>query len=398
MNRLSTAITALGESATMAITARAREMREAGEDVIGFGAGEPDFATPGHIVEAAAAACADAAQHHYTAVGGSRRLREAIAAKTLAGSGIEYSPDEVLVTNGAKHAIANAFAALCDPGTEVLVPSPYWVTYPEIIKYCGATPVAVAAGPATGFKLGVDDLEAARTPRTKALLFVSPSNPTGAVYDREQTRAIAEWAAASGIWIVTDEIYGRLVYGDTEFVSLPAQHPDLIERSIVIDGVSKAYAMTGWRVGWMCGPPDVIGAAARLQGHQTSNVANVCQAAALAALEGPQEVVEQMRRSFDSRRRAMYSMLSAMDGVECAEPEGAFYCFPSVDGILGRRIAGRTVTSSADVAEVLLEVARIAVVPGEGFGTPGYLRISYALAEDLLTEGMARMGDVLAQA
>lgn len=398
MNRLSTAITALGESATMAITARAREMREAGEDVIGFGAGEPDFATPGHIVEAAAAACADAAQHHYTAVGGCRRLREAIAAKTLADSGIEYSPDEVLVTNGAKHAIANAFAALCDPGTEVLVPSPYWVTYPEIIKYCGATPVAVAAGPATGFKLGVDDLEAARTPRTKALLFVSPSNPTGAVYDREQTRAIAEWAAASGIWIVTDEIYGRLVYGDTEFVSLPAQHPDLIERSIVIDGVSKAYAMTGWRVGWMCGPPDVIGAAARLQGHQTSNVANVCQAAALAALEGPQEVVEQMRRSFDSRRRAMYSMLSAMDGVECAEPEGAFYCFPSVDGILGRRIAGRTVTSSADVAEVLLEVARIAVVPGEGFGTPGYLRISYALAEDLLTEGMARMGDVLAQA
>lgn len=396
MIRLSAAISALGESATMATTARAREMREAGLDVIGFGAGEPDFATPEHIVAAAAAACADPARHHYTAVAGSPRLREAIAAKTLADSGLDYDPSQILVTNGAKHAVANTFAALCDPGTEVIVPAPYWVTYPEIIRYCGATPVFVAAGSGTGFKLGVDDLEAVRTERTKALLFVSPSNPTGAVYGRDEARAIARWAADTGLWIVTDEIYGRLTYGGHEFVSLPAQDPALADRSVVIDGVAKAFAMTGWRVGWMCGPPDVIKAAARLQGHQTSNVANVCQAAAVAALEGPQDVVEAMRLAFDARRRRMHALLSAMDGVDCAEPEGAFYCFPSVQGLYGRTIGGRRITSSADVAEALLDAAGIAVVPGEGFGAPGYLRISYALADDLLEEGMQRMGNLLA--
>lgn len=379
----------------MAITAKAREMREAGADVIGFGAGEPDFATPEHVVAAAAAACSDPAQHHYTAVGGSARLREAIAAKVLADSHIEYSPAQILVTNGAKHAVANTFAALCDPGTEVIVPAPYWVTYPEIIRYCGAEPVFVSAGADSAFKVGVDDLERARTARTKALLFVSPSNPTGAVYGRDEARAIAQWAADAGIWIVTDEIYGRLTYGAHEFVSLPAQDPALLDRSVVIDGVAKAYAMTGWRVGWMCGPPDRIRAASRLQGHQTSNVANVCQAAAVAALEGPQDVVEEMRLVFDARRRRMHALLSSMPGVDCTEPEGAFYCFPSVDGLFGRTIAGRRLDSSAAVAEVLLDAAGIAVVPGEGFGAPGYLRISYALADDQLEAGMQRMGDLL---
>lgn len=396
MNRLSAAISALGDSSTMEITARARELREAGEDVISFSAGEPDFATPDHVVAAAVAACADPAQHHYSAVAGNPRLREAIAARTLAQSGLDYPASQILVTNGAKHAVANTFAALCGPGVEVLVPAPYWVTYPEIIRYCGATPVTVTPPRSSGFKLGVDALEEARTERTKALLFVSPSNPTGAVYGRDEARAIARWAAEAGIWVVTDEIYGRLTYGGAEFVSLPAQDPALFERSVVIDGVSKAYAMTGWRVGWMCGPPDVIRAASRLQGQQTSNVANVCQAAAIAALDGPQQVVEDMRLAFDTRRRLMHSTLAAMDGVDCAEPEGAFYCFPNVEGLYGRRIAGRTIGSSADLAEVLLEAARIAVVPGEGFGAPGYLRISYAAADDRITVGMQRMGELLA--
>lgn len=396
MNRLSATISALGESSTMEITARARHLREAGEDVFSFSAGEPDFATPGHVVAAAVAACADPAQHHYSAVAGNPLLREAIAARTLAQSGLDYPASQILVTNGAKHAVANTFAALCGPGTEVLVPAPYWVTYPEIIRYCGATPVTVTPARSSGFRLGVDALEAARTERTKALLFVSPSNPTGAVYGRDECRAIARWAAETGIWVVTDEIYGRLTYGGAEFVSLPAQDPALLDRSVVIDGVSKAYAMTGWRVGWMCGPPDVIRAASRLQGQQTSNVANVCQAAAIAALEGPQQVVEDMRLAFDARRRLMHSLLAAMDGVDCAEPEGAFYCFPNVEGLFGRRIAERTIGSSADLAEVLLEAARVAVVPGEGFGAPGYLRISYATAEDRITAGMQRMGDLLA--
>lgn len=396
MSRLSRAITSLAESSTMAITAKARALREAGEAVIGFGAGEPDFATPDHVVAAAAAACADPAQHHYSAVGGHPRLREAIVARTRAGSGLEYAPSQVLVTNGAKHAVANTFAALCDPGSEVIVPAPYWVTYPEIIRYCGGTPVAVLAGADAGFKVTVDDLEGARTGATKALLFVSPSNPTGAVYGRAEARAIAEWAAACGIWIVTDEIYGRLVYGDTEFVSLPAQHPELAGRSVVIDGVAKSYAMTGWRVGWMCGPPDLIAAASRLQGHQTSNVANVCQVAALAALEGPQRTVDDMRAAFDGRRRRMHAMLVAMDGVECVAPDGAFYCFPSVEGLYGRTIGGRTVRTSAEVADALLDTARIAVVPGEGFGAPGYLRISYAVADTHIDEGMGRMAAALA--
>lgn len=395
MNRLSTAISSLAESSTMAITAKAQSLREAGADVIGFSAGEPDFATPDHVVAAAAACCVDPEQHHYTAVGGHPQLREAIAAATLAGSGLEYPPSSVLVTNGAKHAVANTFAALCNPGSEVIVPAPYWVTYPEIIRYCGGTPVAVMAGAAQGFKLTVDDLEAARTEATKALLFVSPSNPTGAVYGPEEARAIADWAAGAGIWIVTDEIYGRLVYGDAEFVSLPAQNPELAERSVVIGGVAKAYAMTGWRVGWMCGPPDLIRAASRLQGHQTSNVANVCQIAALAALEGPQHVVEEMRVAFDARRRLMHSTLAAIDGVECVEPDGAFYCFPSVEGLYGRTVGGRTVKTSAEVADALLDTARIAVVPGEGFGAPGYLRISYAVSDAQIVEGMERMAAVI---
>lgn len=379
----------------MAITAKARQLREAGEDVIGFGAGEPDFATPDHIVAAAVAACGNPAAHHYTAVGGLAPLREAIAEKTLRDSGLDYAPSQVLVTNGAKQAVANTFAALCDPGTEVLIPAPYWVTYPEIVRYCGGVPVEIPTDETTGFRVSVEQLEEATTERTKVLLFVSPSNPTGAVYGRDEMERIAEWAAAAGIWVVTDEIYGKLVYGDSEFCSLPSLHPDLADRSVVIDGVAKSYAMTGWRVGWMCGPSDLIAAASRLQGHQTSNVANVSQYAAIAALTGTQQPVEEMRTAFDRRRILMYGMLSEMPGVLCAEPQGAFYCFPSVKGLMGATIGGRTLNSSDDVAAALIETAKIAVVPGEGFGAPGYLRLSYALGDEAIAEGLGRMSKAI---
>ena len=388
-------VRALSESVTLAITAKAKALRAAGEDVIGFGAGEPDFATPPHIVAAAQAAAADPALHRYSPTPGLPPLREAIARKTERDSGLVVSPDEVLVANGGKHALANAFLAIVDPGDEVLLPAPYWVSYPEQIGLAGGRPVVLPTDAASGFRVSVEQLEAARTPATKALVFVSPSNPTGAVYPPGEVEAIARWAVEHGIWVITDEIYEHLVYGDARHVSMPVVVPELRERCIVANGVAKTYAMTGWRVGWTIAPVAVTKAMTRLQSHTTSNVANVAQAAALAAVEGPLDVVATMRATYDRRRQLTTARLNAIDGVVCPEPEGAFYAFPSVEGVLGKRVGGRTVTTALELCEALLEEAKVALVPGEGFGAPGYVRLSYALGDDDLTRGLERIADAL---
>jgi aspartate/methionine/tyrosine aminotransferase len=394
--RISRRVGAIQESATLAIDARAKALKAAGEDVIGFGAGEPDFPTPTHIVEAAAAACADPRFHHYTPTPGLPELREAVADKTAGDLGMPVRPGQVLVTNGAKQALYNTFATLLDPGDEVLFTAPYWVTYPEVIRLAGGLPVPVPTEEANGFRVTVEQLEAARTPRTKVLLFTSPCNPTGAVSRRPEVEEIGRWAAEHELWVVTDEIYQLLVYGDVEFHSIVARVPELAERSVVINGVSKTYSMTGWRVGWMVGPTDVIVAATNLQSHATSNVDNVAQAAALAGLRGPTDDAEQMRQAFDRRRRRMLELLCAMPGVSCVEPHGAFYAFPSFAGTLGRELGPRRPESTLDLAEVILEEARVAVVPGEAFGTPGNMRLSYALSDDDLEEGLNRIAKLLA--
>jgi len=385
-------------SATLAVDAKAKALRAAGEDVIGFGAGEPDFPTPAHIVDAAVMACRDAANHHYTPTGGLPDLRAAIATKTTRDSGFAVSPSQVLVTNGAKQAVFQAFATLLDPGDEVLVPAPYWTTYPETVALAGGVPVDVATEQTTGFHVTVEALEAARTPATKVVLFVSPNNPTGAVCSPEEVRAVGRWAADHGLWVVTDEIYEHLVYGGRQFTSLPGAVPEVAERCVVINGVAKTYAMTGWRVGWMIGPPDVIEAATNLQSHATSNVSNVSQRAALAALGGDLHAVAAMRDVFDRRRITIHRMLNECEGVTCVEPEGAFYAFPSVRALLGRTIGGRKVQTSSDVAEVAIEVAKVAVVPGEAFGAEGYLRLSYALGDEAIIEGVARLARLFATA
>jgi aspartate/methionine/tyrosine aminotransferase len=392
MSRVSRRLASISESATMAISARAAALRAAGEDVISFGAGEPDFPTPAHIVEAAAAAVRDPANHHYTAAGGLADLREAVAADAAVHSGIEVSPSQVVITNGGKQAVYTAFQALLDPGDEALVPAPYWVTYPEAIALTGARPVPVPTTIDDGFKVTPETLERHRTPATKLLVFVSPSNPTGAVYDRAEVTAVADWAGEHGIWVVTDEIYQRLVYGDARFVSLPAAASRPGDRWVVVNGVAKSYAMTGWRVGWLVGPPDVVAASLKLQSHLTSNVANVSQRAAVAALTGPQDVVEEMRLAFDRRRRRAVEALQRMEGVRCLVPEGAFYVFPDLSRFLGDDFAG-----SVDLAAWLLDEARVALVPGEGFGAPGYARLSYALADADLERGLERMAHALSR-
>ncbi|MGH9183766.1 MAG: pyridoxal phosphate-dependent aminotransferase [Acidimicrobiales bacterium] len=396
MSRIATRIGAISESATLAIDARAKALRAAGEDVIGFGAGEPDFSTPPHVVEAAAAACADPRNHKYSPAAGLPELREAIAAKTERDSGLAVEPRQVLVTNGGKHAVATAFATLLDAGDEVLLPAPYWTTYPEAIALAGGRPVVLPTGASGGFLVTVEQLEAATTARTKALVFVSPSNPTGAVYPPGQVEAVGRWAAERGIWVVTDEIYEHLTYDDHRFTSMPAVVPELAERCVVVNGVAKTYAMTGWRVGWLIGPPDVVAAAARLQSHTTSNVANVSQRAALAAVSGGLEDVARMRAAFDRRRRRMHELLEAVPGVVCPLPGGAFYAFPSLEAVLGRVIAGRPVGSTLELAQVALDEARVAFVPGEAFGAPGYARFSFALGDDDLVEGLVRLADLLA--
>ncbi len=378
--------------------AKAKAMKADGRPVIGFGAGEPDFPTPDYIVEAAVSAAREPRFHRYTPAGGLPELKKAIAEKTERDSGYKVEPAQILVTNGGKQAIYEAFAALLDPGDEVIVIAPYWTTYPESIKLAGGVPVYVVTDESTGYLASVEQLEAARTDRTKVLVFVSPSNPTGAVYPREQVRAIGRWANEHGLWVLTDEIYEHLVYGDAEFASLPVEVPEIADRTIIVNGVAKTYAMTGWRVGWIIGPKDVVKAASNLQSHATSNVANVSQAAAVAALSGDLTAVDEMRTAFDRRRRTIVRMLNEIDGVVCPEPEGAFYAYPSVKDVLGKEIRGKTPKTSAELAELILEEAEVAVVPGEAFGTPGYLRLSYALSDEDLIEGVTRIQNLLAEA
>jgi aspartate aminotransferase len=396
--RISARIAAIAESATLAVDAKAKALKAAGRPVIGFGAGQPDFPTPDYIVEAAQRACAEPRFHKYTPAAGLPELREAIAAKTARDSGLVISASQVLVTNGGKHAVYQAFATLLDPGDEVLLPTPYWTSYPESIALAGGVPVQVHTDETSGYLVTIDQLEAHLTDRTKLLLFVSPSNPTGAVYPPELVAEIGRWAAERGIWVVTDEIYEHLVYGAATFVSMPVVAPEITDRCVVLNGVAKTYAMTGWRVGWMAGPADVITAAINLQSHATSNVCNVAQAAALTAVSGDLSAVAQMRSAFDRRRQLMTAMLNEVPGVVCPLPDGAFYCYPSVKGVLGKNIAGQRPTTSSQLAELLLDEADVAVVPGEAFGTDGYFRLSCALGDADLEEGISRLAKLLSSA
>jgi aspartate/methionine/tyrosine aminotransferase len=394
-SRISARVAAIAESATLAVDAKAKALKAAGEPVIGFGAGEPDFATPVHIVDAAVMACTDPKNHRYSPAAGLPELREAIAAKTLRDSGYEVGANQVLVTNGGKHAISNAFNALIDPGDEVLLPAPYWTTYPEPIRFAGGVVVELPTTAADGFKVTVEQLEAARTPRTKILVFVSPSNPTGVVYTPEEAAAIGRWAAGHGLWVVTDEIYEHLTYGEHVFSSIATLVPELGDRVVIVNGVAKTYAMTGWRVGWVVGPADVIKAAANLQSHQTSNVANISQRAALAAVSGPLDAVAEMRAAFERRGTTRVELLRGIEGVEVLDPQGAFYAFPSFEGVLGRTIAGRKVDTTIELAGLILDEAKVAIVPGEAFSAPGYARLSFALGDDDLAEGITRIADLL---
>ncbi|OLZ56057.1 pyridoxal phosphate-dependent aminotransferase [Amycolatopsis keratiniphila] len=396
--RVSARIGGITPSATLAVDAKARELKAQGRPVIGFGAGQPDFPTPANVLEAAEAAVRDKVNHGYTAAGGLPELREAIAAKTVRDSGFEVDPGRVLVTNGGKQAVYSAFATLLDPGDEVLLPAPYWTTYPESIALAGGVPVQVTADETTGYLVTVEQLEAARTPRTKVLLFVSPSNPTGAVYPREQVEAIGRWAQENNLWVITDEIYEHLVYDGAEAPSMPVLVPELADRTIVLNGVAKTYSMTGWRVGWLLGPQDVVKAATAYQSHLCGNVSNVAQRAALAAVSGPLDAVFAMREAFDARRKKALSLLSEIPGVETPVPLGAFYVYPSVKALLGKEIRGERPVDTVALADLILREAEVAVVPGEAFGTPGYFRISYALDENDLAEGITRMGRLLAEA
>ncbi|MBW8172400.1 pyridoxal phosphate-dependent aminotransferase [Ornithinimicrobium sp. Arc0846-15] len=395
---MSARLSAIAESATLAVDAKAKALKAQGAPVIGFGAGEPDFPTPDYIVAAAVAAAQDPVNHRYSPAGGLPALKQAIVDKTKRDSGYEVEPANVLVTNGGKQAVYNTFAALLDPGDEVILPAPYWTTYPEAIKLAGGQAVEVFAGDDQGYLVTVEQLEATRTDRTKVLLFCSPSNPTGAVYSAEQVEAIGRWALANNIWVVTDEIYEHLLYDGVTSPSMPVAVPDLADTCVVLNGVAKTYAMTGWRVGWMIGPKDIIMAATNLQSHATSNVANMSQRAAIAALQGSLEAVDEMKLAFDRRRNTMVSMLNEIDGVNCPVPHGAFYVYPNVQGVLGKTIRGKTPQTSAELATLILEEAEVAVVPGEAFGPSGYLRLSYALGDTDLAEGVGRLQALLAEA
>lgn len=395
-NRISSAVGQIAESATLAVDAKAKALKAAGHNVIGFGAGEPDFATPAHIVQSAISACADTRHHRYSPAGGLPELKAALSAKTMRDSGLDIPSNQFLVTNGGKQAVFNTMMTLLDPGDEVLLPAPYWTTYPESIRMFGGVPVEIFAGADQGFRVTVEQLEAARNERTKALVFVSPSNPTGAVYPREEIEAIGRWAVANDIWVITDEIYEHLVYGEAVHYSMPVVVPEILEKCVVLNGVAKTYAMTGWRVGWMAGPSDVIKAASNMQSHATSNVCNVAQVAATAALTGSLDDVNVMRTAFDERRLTIHRMLNEIEGVECLEPQGAFYAFPSLQGLIGRKIANRQVDSTLDLATIVLEEANVAFVPGEAFGAPGYARFSFALGIDDLVDGINRVTELVA--
>jgi aspartate aminotransferase len=391
LKRISSRISAIAESATLKVDSKAKALQAAGRPVISFAAGEPDFVTPPHIVEAARLALEDPKNFRYTPAAGLPELREAIAAKTLRDSGLKVDASQVVVTNGGKQAVYQAFATLLDPGDEVLVPTPYWTTYPEVIKLAGGVQVDVFAGAEANYLVTVDQLEAARTDRTKVLLFVSPSNPTGSVYSPEQVKAIGEWAELHGLWVISDEIYQNLTYDGLKAVSIVEAVPALGDRTILVNGVAKTYAMTGWRLGWMVGPTDAIKGAANLQSHLSSNVSNISQRAALAALTGPQDCVDEMRLAFDRRRKIIVAELNKIDGFVTPTPQGAFYVYPDVSALLNRTWGGVTPTSSLELADLILDQAEVAAVPGEAFGPSGYLRFSYALGDDALLEGMSRL-------
>ncbi len=400
--RISKRISAIAESATLAVDAKAKALKAAGRPVIGFGAGEPDFPTPGYIVDAAIEAARQPKYHRYSPAGGLPELKQAIAEKTFRDSGYRCEASQVLVTNGGKQAVYNTFATLLDPGDEVIVPAPFWTTYPEAIRLAGGVPVEVFAGPEQGYLVTVEQLEASVTERTKILLFVSPSNPTGAVYSPEQVAAIGEWAAAKGLWVVTDEIYEHLTYDGVPFTSIATAVPALGDKVVILNGVAKTYAMTGWRVGWMIGPADVIKAATNLQSHATSNVSNVPQIAALAAVSGPLTAVEEMKVAFDRRRNAIVAGLNAIEGVDCPTPKGAFYVYADVRALLGKEFptANGPVapSTSAELAALILDEVEVAVVPGEAFGPSGYLRLSYALGDEDLATGVGRLQEFLGKA
>ncbi|EJZ85936.1 pyridoxal phosphate-dependent aminotransferase [Winkia sp. UMB3158] len=390
-SRVSKRIGAIATSATLAVSNKAKELKAQGKPVIGFGAGEPDFPTPDYIVEAAVAAAKDPENHKYSPGRGLPELREAIAKKTLRDSGYEVDPANVLVTNGAKQAVTQTFATLLDPGDEVLMPTPYWTTYPEVISLSGGVTVPVFADAEQNFKITVAQLEEKRTDKTKAVLICSPTNPTGAVYTPAELRKIGQWALEKGVWVIADEIYEHLLYDGAEPAHIVKEVPELADQTVVINGVAKTYAMTGWRVGWMIGPKDVITAAANLQSHLTSNVCNVAQRAALEAVSGPLTAVEEMREAFDRRRRTMVKMLNQIDGFTVPTPQGAFYVYASVKDVLGREIAGQVAHTSAELAQIILHEAEVAAVPGEAFGPSGYLRFSYALGDEDLVEGISRV-------
>jgi aspartate/methionine/tyrosine aminotransferase len=391
LRRVSARLGAIAESATLAVDAKAKALKAQGHNVIGFGAGEPDFPTPEHIVEAAVKACRDVKYHRYTPASGLPELREAVAAKTLRDSGFSCTGDQVLITNGGKHAVFTAFAALCDPGDEVICPAPYWTTYPEAITLAGGVPVIVDTDESTGFRITVEQLDKVKTSRTKVLLFVSPDNPSGSVYPPEEVAAIARWAVDNNVWVITDEIYEHLVYGENTFSSMPTLVPEVANQCIIVNGVAKTYAMTGWRVGWMIGPKDVIKASINFQSHATSNVNNVAQVAALAAVSGDLSAVAMMREAFERRGRRMHEMLTSIPGVSCLEPEGAFYCFPNFSSLLGRPIGGQSAATTLELADNILGQAQVAFVPGEAFGAPGFARFSFALSDADLEEGLNRL-------
>jgi len=389
--RISKRIAAIAESATLKVDAKAKSLQAAGRPVISYAAGEPDFATPAHIVEAAGLAVLDPKNHRYTPAIGLPDLREAIAHKTLTDSGTAITAAQVVVTNGGKQAVYQAFATLVDPGDEVIVPTPFWTTYPEAIRLAGGVPVEVFAGADQDYKVTVEQLEAARTPKSKILLFVSPSNPTGAVYSREQTEAIGRWAYDNGMWVITDEIYQNLVYDGIKAVSITEAVPELADRTILVNGVAKSYAMTGWRLGWMAGPLDAMKAAGNLQSHLSSNVSNISQKAALAALTGPQDEVQAMLAAFDRRRKIAVAELNKIPGWVAPMPQGAFYVYSDVSGLLGREWGGKQINTSLELCDYILDTAEVALVPGEAFGPSGYVRLSYALGDGPLLEGIQRL-------
>jgi len=397
MSRISSRIAAIAESATLAVDGKAKALKAAGRPVIGFGAGEPDFPTPDYIVNAAIDAASKVANHRYTPTPGLPELREAIVKKTKRDSNFEITVDQVLVTNGGKQAVYQAFATIIDKGDEVILPAPYWTTYPECVKLAGGVPVEVFADESQNYLVTVEQLEKARTPKTKALLFCSPSNPTGSVYSAEQVKAIGEWAVKNGIWVISDEIYEHLLYDGATAPSMPVLVPELADTCIILNGVAKTYAMTGWRVGWMIGPKDVIKAATNLQSHLSSNVNNIAQRAAIAALNGDLTAVHKMGEAFDRRRKLIVKLLNEIPGIECPTPTGAFYVYPSVKGLLGKTIRGKTPKTSAELASIILDEVEVAAVPGEAFGPSGYLRFSYALGDEDIVEGIGRIKKLITE-